>query len=491
MNKKYMIILFIIEMIYMAMELIASRLLSPYFGNTNIIWTSIIGIILLSSSFGNYFGGLIADKDENDKNLKIILFLISIFILSIALFSKNVFILFSKISNEKIGALLSTIILFFMPSLLIGMINPIIMKNAINNNEIGKTSGKVYAISTLGGIFGTFISGFILIPNVGSIEILYLLSVITLILSLLLKLKKNTKLINIITIIIIALNLILFNIFIHKNLEITKKILNGNLNVIAYFDSEYNKISIYNDYYKEDMIRKLDVDKGFQSATYIQKEKMYDLVYEYTKYYDLMFKKENIQNVLMIGGGGFSYPKYFISHYLDKNIDVVEIDGKVIKLAKKYFYLDELINDYKLDVNHRLNIYNEDGRVYLSKNVKKYDAILNDAFSGTNPVKILTTYEAIISIKNNLNKGGIYMTNIASSLDGLKSKFLKSEVKTLRANFKNVYVVPIKNKNLYELQNIMVIASDMKLDIENSYELNLSDGIILIDNYVPLEKMID
>ena len=102
MNKKYMIILFIIEMIYMTLELIASRLLSPYFGNTNIIWTSIIGIILLSSCFGNYFGGLIADKNENDKNLKIILFLISICISFIALFGNKILDNLSIIANEKI-----------------------------------------------------------------------------------------------------------------------------------------------------------------------------------------------------------------------------------------------------------------------------------------------------------------------------------------------------------------------------------------------------
>lgn len=491
MNKKYIIILFIIEMIYMTLELIASRLLSPYFGNTNIIWTSIIGIILLSSCFGNYFGGLIADKNENDKNLKIILFLISICISFIALFGNKILDNLSIIVNEKIGALFSTIILFFIPSLLIGMINPIIMKDAINDNEVGKTSGKVYAISTLGGIFGTFISGFILIPNVGSIEILYLLSTIVLVLSLLLKLQKNTKIINIITIIIIIINLILFNIFIKKEADAKRAILNGNLGITGYYDSEYNKILVYNDYSDEGIIRKLDVDKGFQSATYIEEEKMYDLVYEYTKYYDLIFKKDNVQNVLMIGGGGFSYPKYFISHYLDKNIDVVEIDSKVITLAKEYFYLDNLINDYNLDTNHRLKIYNEDGRIYLNKNIRKYDAILNDAFSGTIPVKTLTTNEAIISIKKNLHKDGIYITNIPASLDGSKSKFLKAEVKTLKTKFTNVYVVPVKNQSIYELQNIIVIATDINLDINNSYELNLEDSIILTDNYAPIEKLID
>ena len=69
-NCKYEIILFIIEAICMTLELVASRVLSPFFGNSNIVWTSVIGIILLSSSMGNYYGGKIADKRDNEKSLK-------------------------------------------------------------------------------------------------------------------------------------------------------------------------------------------------------------------------------------------------------------------------------------------------------------------------------------------------------------------------------------------------------------------------------------
>ena len=61
------IIIFIVDAIYMILELIASRLLSPYFGNSNLVWTSIIGIILLSNSLGNYLGGFAADKKEQTK----------------------------------------------------------------------------------------------------------------------------------------------------------------------------------------------------------------------------------------------------------------------------------------------------------------------------------------------------------------------------------------------------------------------------------------
>ncbi|MBQ5944856.1 hypothetical protein IJL65_00125 [bacterium] len=85
-------------------------------------------------------------------------------------------------------------------------------------------------------------------------------------------------------------------------------------------------------------------------------------------------------------------------------MDVVEIDSKITEIARKYFYLDKLIKDFNLEKNQRLTLMNEDGRTYLNNNDKHYDAILNDAFSGDNPAKTLTTLENIKNIKKSLTK---------------------------------------------------------------------------------------
>ena len=235
----------------------------------------------------------------------------------------------------------------------------------------------------------------------------------------------------------------------------------------------------------------MSIDKGNESATYVDNEKCYDLVYEYTKYYDLMFKSSNnIKDVLMIGGAGYSYPKHYISKYLDKNMDVVEIDGKVTEIAKEYFYLDKLIEEFDLERNNRLNLITEDGRTYLNKNIKKNDAILNDAFAGESPAETLTTKEAVEKIYSSLNENGVYLTNIISSIEGENSKFIKAEINTLKQVFKNVYVVPCNNiKNLEEKQNNMVIATDDELDIENIVEVDTNNIIILTDNYCPVDSL--
>ena len=502
--KKYKLefVLFIVNAIYMILELIASRILSPYFGSSNIVWTSIIGIILLSTSIGNYVGGIIADKTKNNnkalkRSISIVLITIGILIFIIPISQQAFLLSLTKIiSNIKIGAIISTLSLFFLPSMFIGILSPIIIKLKMNNIEnVGKTSGNIYAIATLGSIVGTFIGGFVLIPNFGSNEILFVLSIIQFLLLLFIidEMEKTEK-IKIVCAIIIALivNIGCFILFFKINLENGTKVKEGHLRTKVDYDTQYGKIEIYNLMKDGEKIRLLKIDKGNESATYVDNNKKYELIFEYTKYYDNMFKStKKINNVLMIGGAGYSYPKYFISHYNDKKMDIVEIDGKVTQIAKEYFYLDNLIEEFDLENNDRFNIITQDGRVYLNSNEKKYDAILNDSFSGETPAKTLTTIEAAKQIYKSLNDNGLYLTNIISSLEGKNSMFLKSEIKTLKRIFKNVYVIPCNFKDNYDIvQNNMVIATDEDINFTDNARVKYEEGKILTDNYNPIETII-
>ncbi len=502
--KKYRleIILFIVNAIYMILELIASRILSPYFGSSNLIWTSVIGIILLSTSVGNYIGGLIADKSENKEeklelNINIILIISAILIFIIPISQKTfIEIITNFIKSIKVGAIIATMLLFFLPSMFIGMLSPIIIKLKMNKLEsVGKVSGGIYALATLGSIVGTFLGGFFLIPSFGSNQILFFLSIVILLLNFLIYNKSRKNIFKPLTVCIItwiAINLFCFWEFSKVNAINGQKVLNGEKGVSVNYDTQYGKVTIYNMDYKGEETRHLNIDKGNESATYINENKCYDLVYEYTKYYDLMFKSsKEIKDALMIGGAGYNYPKYYISKYVNKNMDVVEIDGGITEIAKKYFYLDKLLKEFDLENNNRLNLITQDGRIYLNENTKKYDAILNDSFAGNTPAKTLTTKEAIQKIYNSLNKDGVYLTNIISSIEGENSKFIKAEVKTLKQVFKNVYVVPCRDKNnLYNIQNNMVIATDNEILFENEVNLNYEDGIILTDNYCPVDTII-
>lgn len=488
---KFEIIIFIVEAVCMILELVASRILSPYFGNTNIVWTSVIAIILLSSSIGNYLGGKIADKENQTNNLKTILLLSAIFIFFIPIIQENVILNIVKIIKDiKIGAIISTIFLFLMPSVSLGLIPPIILKLKLDSiNNAGKVSGRINAIATIGGIIGTVLGGFFLIPNFGSIYILYILVIALLCIIPIIDFKLKDML-NIVIVTGIIICILMMNISSFRNYDNGDRVLSGEYGKKISIDTEYGRVLIYNAKLNNEPIRMLNIDGGFESATFLSEDKFNELVFEYTKYYDLMFKSENeINNVLLIGGAGYSYPKYFISHYDKPGMDVVEIDGKITEVAKKYFYLDKLIKDYNIEQNKRLNLITEDGRTYLNNNNKKYEAILNDAFSGETPAKTLTTLENVKLIKNSLCNNGIYLTNIISSLEGNDSRFLRAEVNTLQQVFNNVYVIPCnKIEDKERMINNMVIATDANLQLDDCYNLQLSENeIILTDDYCPVE----
>ena len=490
---RFEILIFIVEFVYMILELVASRVLSPYFGNSNLVWTSVIGIILLSSSIGNFVGGKIADKENKERNLKFVLLGSSAFILLTAIIQENVFKgLANSIYSTSIGSIITTLVLFFIPSMLIGFISPIVLKLKLESIEVaGRTAGRLNAIATIGGITGTFIGGFLLIPNIVSAYILYILVIVLICLIPIVDLKFKTWT-NIAVSALLITSITLLAVNINSNQSNADKVLKGYINCSVTYDTEYGHVQIYNENVGINQVRYLKVNNGFESATYTDYSRRYKLVYNYTKYYDLMFLSDiDINNTLMIGGGGYSYPEHYISSYPDKSMDVVEIDSKITELAKKYFYLDELIKEFDLNKTKRLDLINQDGRVYLNKNQEKYDAILNDAFYGSTPIATLTTIEAILHIKNSLNERRLYLTNVISSLEGDNSKFLKAQVNTLQQVFNNVYSIPCKStSNLSVVQNVMVIATDDEISFDGVYKVILSqDEIILTDDYCPVEQL--
>lgn len=477
----------------MILELIASRLLSPYFWNSNIVRTSVIWIILLSSSLWSYLWGVVADKKYKERSLKLILIMTSLVVFIIPFIQ---WFVLSSISNSipsiKLWAILSTILLFFIPSFCMGTVNPIILKLKLENiHTAWKTAGTISAIWTIWAIIWTFLGWFVLVPNFWSNNIIFVLTIILLITIFLVNFNIKEKS-NIFVIVMAIISYIAFVWFSAWNIGKEDYILSWIKDTVISYDTEYWSVRIYNWLKNWENIRMLNIDGWFESATFTDEGKEYELVFDYTKYYNKMFNANiDINNVLLIWWGWYSYPKYYISHYPSKKMDVVEIDSKITEIAKKYFYLNKLIQDFDLINSKRLNLINEDGRTYLNDNDIEYDAILNDAFSGDNPAKTLTTLENIRNIKKSLKKNWVYLTNIISSLEWEKSKFLRAEVNTMKKVFNNVYIIPCSYKdNPYIHQNTMVIASDDELQFEDAYNLVLDeDEIAITDDYCPIESL--
>ncbi|MCR5186437.1 MAG: fused MFS/spermidine synthase [Clostridia bacterium] len=487
---KYEIILFITEAVCMIVELVASRLLSPAFGNSNVVWTSVIGIILLSSSIGNYIGGIVADKEGFDDKLEIIYIIAGAWLLLIPLVKNAVLNTLSSLGYIKIGAILATSTLFLLPSIFLGMIIPIILKIKLKDiNTVGNTSGKLYSISTVGGIFGTFLGGFLLIPNMGVVNLTFFLAGVLFVISIFANKtgKKHTLSICFSSCIVV----LIIGYFIYSS-NIERKIMSNKIGISYTVDTQYGNAVMTNEELEGKAVRILKVDGTFESGTFMDKKLRNELVFDYLKKYDLMFDIDpQIKDVAMIGGAAYCYPKYAISHYPKIKMDVIEIDKEITEIAKKYYYLNDVLETYNKE-SERLKLVNEDGRIFFNNNEKKYDAILNDAFSGEVPARSLTTIENIRNIKRSLNEGGLYLNNIVGSMSGDNSRFIKAEVNTIKKIFKNVYVIPVVTKDETRTQNFMVIATDKDatLDKDLLVDLKISDNeIVFTDDYCPAEYL--
>ncbi len=211
----------------------------------------------------------------------------------------------------------------------------------------------------------------------------------------------------------------------------------------------------------DDWVRVMDVQGTMQSATYLDDWRCYDLVYDYTKQYDHLFEAgDPAHGVLVLGGGGYSYPKHLISKHDDVFVEVVEIDPTVTSIAQRYFFLDRLIVEFDTEESGRLKLICDEARHFLESTDKRYSAIVNDCFSGLHFAESLATREAAQLYHDHLVEGGVYLSNVISALEGDRAHMMKRIVTTLDEVFKNVYVIAGQPERPENYDNNIVIATD-------------------------------
>ena len=173
--------------VLLGLEIVASRILAPYFGNSVYVWGSLISVFLLALSIGYWLGGVLADRRPTLGTLALILVTAAAFILVLPLVYLPVGRFVSELNLEfRFSVLLISVLFFLVPSVLMGMVSPFAIKlSATVLEEIGRTSGRVYAISTLGSISGALAVSFFLIQWLGTRAIIVVLGLILLALSLL------------------------------------------------------------------------------------------------------------------------------------------------------------------------------------------------------------------------------------------------------------------------------------------------------------------
>lgn len=481
------IIAFVSGAVIMILELAGSRILAPYLGTSLFVWTSLIGVILASLSAGYYWGGRIADRKPTFKNLSLILFFSGLSLICTALVNHMILsAIQNTIPNIPVGAVIATLTLFSPPSILLAMTVPYVVKLKMKTLDTsGRTVGRLYSISTIGSIFGTFLAGFFLISYFGSTKILYVLSGVMLFSALI---SSPADIRRLASFIVFSVPFLWGAKNLTSPFQSTKR-----LDV----DTKYNRVNILDteDESTGEKIRVMQINEGSGSAAYRERE---DLYFEYTKYYLLAghFKKD-MKRSLMLGGAAYSFPKYYVKRFPKAEIDVVEIDPGLTVLARQYFGLSD---------HPRLRIFHEDARTYLnrSRHKYKYDAILVDVFWSmfSQPVHV-TTVEAVRRMYDLLESDGIVIANLVSTIEGNSGKFLRAEYHTYRTVFPDIWLFPVQNpENGKQIQNLMLVAFKKKPgnDFLMSDDPQLAEFLnhrwwneipadvpILTDEYAPVE----
>ena len=149
----------------MGIELLGGRILAPFFGSSVHIWGSIITVFMLSLSFGYLLGGKMSIRQPSLTKYGLIFLLASIMVLPIALFAQPIMeFIFSHIEDSRYGSLLASTALFFIPTIILGMISPYSVRLLVTDRErSGQVAGGLYFVSTLGSALGTIITSFYMV----------------------------------------------------------------------------------------------------------------------------------------------------------------------------------------------------------------------------------------------------------------------------------------------------------------------------------------
>lgn len=479
---------FVCGALVMVYEIIGSRIVSPFIGTSTYVWTSLIGVILGALSLGYWLGGKTADRKPDLKILAAVIFLAGGAVAATIL-TKDIFLSFIARStlSVELKSVAAALILFAPASVLLGFVTPYAVKlKMLSLADSGKTVGRLYALSTVGSILGTFTAGFFLIPLVGSTRTLYLIAFVLFGLSILLAPFAFSK---------TNLTILILFVFGILTTELQAYLL-FRTNDLRDIDTEYSRVQIFTMTDEESgrKVRAMAFDPHFiQSKMFLDGD---EPASEYLKYYHLVRHfKPDFQNALMIGGAGYSFPKDFLKVYPDKQLETVEIDPQMTEIAKKYFNLKEHPN---------LKIFHEDGRIFLNRApVKKYDAVFLDAFGSLFTVPFhLTTVEAVGEISRVLRDDGVVIFNAGGAIRGESSRFLNAELATYKQVFPQVLLFKVRPERADEdVQNFIIVASksqtQLKLEsddpqlskfLNNLYVQPLeSNEKILTDDLAPVE----
>ncbi len=477
----------------LGIEFAAARLLAPFFGQSLFIWGTLIGLILIYLTIGYYAGGRLADRRPDARLLFQLVAAAALLTAAIPVVSRPILSLaqtgFAQLSvGLVLGSLISVIVLFAAPVILLGMVSPFVIRLRIRELETaGNAAGAVYALSTLGSILGTFLPVFWLIPTYGTRPTIFVLAFLLGAISTAgLYEPGRRRLYLLIPVVIVALALLS----------------GGAIRGAAYGVRVYEAESAYNyiQVIRTGTETQLLLDEG--SAVH----SIYDPTSLYTHgYWDDALLAPYFgsgrapSRVALVGLAGGTVARQFTAIDGPMPIDGVEIDPKIVDVGRRYFDMTE----------PNLHATVADGRYWMATQAGQYDVILVDAYRQPYIPFYLTTREFFESAKAHLNPGGVLAINVGRT--PTDNRLVDALSGTLNAVFPNVFVLDSNRR----FTNSVIYATSSPASVDQflaraGAETNpklqpiaaealqtggvrqvRANGIVFTDDLAPVERLID
>lgn len=490
-NKYYLYLTeFFAGMSVMAVELGASRLLAPYFSSSQIVWTIIIGTIMIAMALGNIWGGRSADKNPDPDKLYMRIVIAAIWIAAIPVLGKYIIIgisaaLVFTISNNFLiwAAFLACMVIFVFPLFLLGTVTPSLVKYTVDSlDDSGKTVGSLNAFNTIGSIIGTFVPTFVTIPAVGTSITFLIFAGILLLLALLyfISTKGRRKRC------IVSGVLFLFCCAAGASGSFAF----WETNLLYEGESIYNYLQVKET--DDSVILSTNVLFGVQSI--MKKDGgATGMYYDYAMAAPVMSGQADGE-MLILGMGTGTYAKQCQHYYGPASIEGVEIDQKITDLAGIYFELPDSIT-----------VTTYDGRSYLSAVSETYDVIMVDAYQDITIPFQMSSVEFFTLVREHLNEDGVMVVNMNmhSDTEGNINEYLSDTIASVFDYVYTVDVVGTTNRELFATQNPAALeafeAGRSKIEDPALQEMlrRVADGImpyekgdyLLTDDKAPVELL--
>jgi spermidine synthase len=470
----------------LVVEILGAKMLSPYVGSSHFVWTAQIAVTLISLATGYYFGGWLVDRSPALHRLYNCIATAAIYLALSVVACEKVAYAFLNL-NLAMGAFLASLFLFFVPLTLLAATGPFVIRVLTQSVEaVGGQVGRLSAISTLGSVAGTVLIGYVLLPFLPNSTTMFITSGVLLALSaiyLLFNRSFRGRAINV-TILLLAVGTLVSSCGLHRLMRNQSK----NFTRLYRGNSNFGELQVVD---LASSTRRYYLNDFLVQNTYDTTEKVSLSLFTYMLRELAWGYSTNLQSALCIGMGIGIVPRELARDGV--KVDVVEINPAIVPVAQKYFDFDPAA----------VNITIGDGRFYINKSQKHYDAIVLDAFLGDSSPSHLMTREAFAEMARLLGPNGVLVINSFGDFRPGRDFFLSSLDKTLRSVFKNVNIHASGGGNVFYAasQRDLKLAlrpdlrfpsgTDLQFEFNAATSLaplpNPAAGIVLTDDYNPVE----